>query len=290
MDLLTRRVFTFQPLFSQTLNSTSMIVQLKKQAKKWCSEPLWKSAADTWAFLKQARIKGCSIRLNFPDRVLLEDVILPGILENSAYQRILFVGCDWYTKSYPKMFKNREFWTMEIDPAKSRYGSQRHVVDGVQAIMRHFEENYFDVIVHTGVFGWGLNERRDVEVCFEGCFRSLRPGGMLVLGWDDVPEHRPFRVTEECVTLQQFDPMENSPLGVSEYLVADDSLRHTFTFYVKPLEARHVHPEIPLNPDASKNRRMNSILGCFPFAEGNGMSEAVVAQFESVTQLIAHFG
>ena len=264
-----------------------MIAQIKEVTKSVCPEPIWVSASRMWAVLGQSRLKGLSLRLNFPDRILLEDAIFPKIANNAEYRRVLFVGCDWYTRSYPRLFRKKEFWTMEIDPSKAKYGSKLHIVDGVETIMRYFEENYFDAIIHTGVFGWGLNERRDVEVWFVGCFRCLRPGGMLVLGWDDVPEHRPFPITKECVTLQQFLPMENSPLGKAEHLVADDHLRHTFNFYTKPIPAAESLPILDDEPESNRIPWQSApALSCAPVAEEATLVETVFAWIEPAAQML----
>lgn len=183
--------------------------------------------------LTHSRLKGFSLRLNFPDRVFLEDQIFPWLLSLPDRPRILFVGCDWYTKDYPTIFASREFCTIEIDPAKARFGSARHAVDSLENLSKHFAAEHFDVIVHTGVFGWGINSREMTEQTFEQCHRCLKPGGLLVFGWDDVPQYRSFPVIEECQALKRFVPIEFPPLGKHQVLTADNELRHTFNFYCK---------------------------------------------------------
>lgn len=188
-----------------------------------------------WHYLRHLRFIGGRLRLGFPDRILLEDVILAYFANDSRCQRILFVGCDWYTKSYPRWFTGREFWTIEIDPAKARFGGPHHIIDGLENLTRHVQPDFFDVIVHTGVFGWGINTREAAEDTFEQCRMCLRAGGLLVFGWDDVPAQCPFPVLEECEALRRFEPAIFPPLGVQRHLVAEDHLRHTFAFFQKPL-------------------------------------------------------
>ena len=173
-------------------------------------------------------------RLSFPDRLFLEDEIFPWISQQDNLRRILFIGCDWYTQSYPQKFPGREFWTIEIDPTKARYGSPHHLVDGIENLCRHVEPGFFDAIVHTGVFGWGLDTREAVEASFAQCFRALRSGGWFVFGWDDIPEHCPFPVIEQSRVLPQFEPVTFPSVQAHRHLVADDDLRHTFAFYRKP--------------------------------------------------------
>src|SRR5882724_8239237 len=55
---------------------------------------------------------GLNLHLNTDDRRVLEKVILPYFASQSEFLRILFVGCDWYTKPYGKYFKEKEYWTI----------------------------------------------------------------------------------------------------------------------------------------------------------------------------------
>ena len=138
---------------------------------------------------------GCDLRLDTDDRRILEDVIFPFILARQDFRRILFVGCDWFTFGYGRMFQGHEFWTIDIDKFHRKYGAPQHVVDGAQNIREHFQKASFDVIVCNGVFGWGLNERSQVVKAFQGFQECLRPGGLFVLGWNDNPKHpkhKPF--------------------------------------------------------------------------------------------------
>ncbi|KOP25069.1 hypothetical protein AMR41_16755 [Hapalosiphon sp. MRB220] len=186
-----------------------------------------------------SRIKGFSLRLNTPDRYVLEEMIIPYFIAHKEFHRILFVGCDWFTKPYNGYFKNKEYWTIEIDESRKKYGSKRHIVDSFLNLNNYFTNDYFDVIVYNGVFGWGINSREDTETSFQQCFQCLRPGGILVFGWNDIPEAKPFSVIEECQSLQQFQPYIFSPLSTVQYLVPDQSdeqkFGHVFNFYIKPV-------------------------------------------------------
>lgn len=184
--------------------------------------------------LTHSRVKGLSLRLNCVDRVFLEDRVFPWVLEQKDIQRILFIGCDWYTRPYLAIFKSREFWTLDSDPQKARHGSEHHVVDSLENLARRFTPGYFDAIIHTGVFGWGVDTREAAEDTFEQCRACLRPGGLLVFGWDDVPEHCSFPVIEECEALRRFQPIEFPPVGAHQHLTANDELRHTFNFFRRP--------------------------------------------------------
>ena len=101
-----------------------------------------------------------------------------------------------------------------MDPAAARYGARRHIVDTLENICAHFPAGELDAIVCNGVFGWGLDERAAVERAFGGWFECLRPGGVFVLGWNDVPDHCPFP-PRDSRSLGRFVPWTFPPLAAS---------------------------------------------------------------------------
>lgn len=165
------------------------------------------------------------------DRRILEERIFPYFVAHREYSKILFVGCAWYTRGYAAIFKNKEYQTLEIDPREGKYGARHHITDSLENLSLYFEEGELDLIVCNGVFGWGLNEKSSIEKAFPGCFRCLRPGGVFVLGWNDIPERRPF-LLEECQGLKLFQPFVFAPLSTAQYLTATSN-RHTYNFFVK---------------------------------------------------------
>jgi SAM-dependent methyltransferase len=167
------------------------------------------------------------------DRDTLEQVILPAYAARSDVRSVLFVGCAWYSSHYETMFSRQAYWTLDPDPWKKRFGSRRrHVVAGLERIDAHFPEGSLDLIVCNGVFGWGLDERDDCERAFAGCFEALRPRGELVIGWNDVAEHRPLALNS-LQSLARFERLEFQALGTAQSL-ANAENGHVFNFYVKP--------------------------------------------------------
>jgi thymidylate kinase len=178
------------------------------------------------------RIFGVTSYLRNEDRRILEQIILPHFLNQDSYRDILFVGCHWYTEGYNGRFeKKKNYWTIEIEPSRQKYGAKQHVVDGLQSLGKHFKPGAFDLILCNGVFGWGLDEKADVEQAFQACSDCLREGGVLLIGWDDIEERRPFLLAE-CQSLRALEPFAFPPLGTAEY-VTDTTYRHTYTFYIK---------------------------------------------------------
>lgn len=176
-------------------------------------------------------IVGYKIRKYTHDRIIFEQSIIPFFVSKDDFRKILFVGCDWYTLHYKEFFKTKEYWTIDIDKTKRRFGSNKHIVDSLNNISRYFEENYFDLIIVNGVIGWGLNNREDIEESLDKCFRYLRKEGVLVIGWNDIPERRPF-YPEELESLERFKHYHFEPLSAWRYLTKNPN-RHTFDFYIK---------------------------------------------------------
>lgn len=170
-------------------------------------------------------------RLRF-DRKVLERRILTWVRANPEYQRILFVGCDWYTQHYPSLFKTAEFWTLEHDPDRARYGApNRHIVDSCERVAKYFEKEFLDCVICNGVYGFGLDSQSAVVQTIAGFHQTLRPVGLLIFGWNNVPEHDPLGLAR-CDLFRGFAPLEESPLGsASEELPTRN--RHTYQFFVR---------------------------------------------------------
>lgn len=170
------------------------------------------------------------------DRKLLETVILAYLRDDPDTRRLLFVGCDWYTKPYQRMFTPKEYWTIDVDPDKCRYGGAHHLVDALRNLRRHAPAEYFDGIVCNGVFmKTAIETAEEAEPSFAVCFDCLRDGGRFILGWNDTDELRPYPPSQSAA-LARFERAAFPPLGVSEY-VTDTSYRHTYTFFKKPMRA-----------------------------------------------------
>jgi hypothetical protein len=139
---------------------------------------------------------GIGPKLVADNRRVLEGQVFPYCNAQPDLQRILFVGCHWYTWHYQQIFAKKEFWTLEIAPERARYGSKRHAIDSVENVEKHFDPGSLDVIMMIGVIGWGLDEPLAIESSLAACFRVLRAKGLLILGCDEVPEHQPVNLED----------------------------------------------------------------------------------------------
>jgi SAM-dependent methyltransferase len=174
---------------------------------------------------------GLDSPLNTDDRRLLEGTLIPYFAGEAEFQRVLFVGCDFYTAHYERLFPGREYWTLDKDPARAKYGAKRHLVSRLDEAGAHFAPGSLDLVLVNGVLGWGLDRADEAEASFAACHACLRPGGVLLLGWNDTPERLPLS-PDESASLARFEPFVAPPLGVSRFLTRNPN-RHTFSFYRK---------------------------------------------------------
>jgi SAM-dependent methyltransferase len=170
-------------------------------------------------------------RWRYHGRAVLEDVIFPAIRAEPALTKILFVGVDFYTADYPQRFADREFWTIDVLPERARFGAGRHVVGSITEA--HFSPESFDAIVCVGVLGWGVDSPEDAEQAMRQCFDILRPGGLLVVGWNDTDRYRPRVPLDELAALRRFDRVAFGPFRAPTY-PSFDAFGETFEFYAKP--------------------------------------------------------
>ena len=146
------------------------------------------------------------------DRRVLERIILPGYLADPRIRRVLFVGCDNYTTHYEqRFFASHDYWTIEPNPKMRRYGAKQHVIAPLERLTDHFSPGFFDLIICNGVYGWGLDGAEQCKIALANCRTCLAPGGHHLIGWDDIPPHRPAVLLSEAASLAGFDQFQFSP-------------------------------------------------------------------------------
>lgn len=171
------------------------------------------------------------------DRRLLEERILPALAARDDVRRVLFVGCAPYTRHYEALFGHAEYWTIEPSLRRRRWGAQRHLADRLEHLGRHVAPGSFDAIVCNGVLGWGLDTAQAAEAAFTACHDALRPGGLLVVGWNDVrPRNRV--VPSSIAALGRLERAAFADFGAPQVRV-DGPHRHVFDFYRRPFASGH---------------------------------------------------
>lgn len=178
---------------------------------------------------------GVDLRLKTPDRHELEQVILPWFAAAPDRNAVLFVGCDWYTRVYAKMFAARDYHTIDYDPKKAFYGSRKHVVGSATDVAKFYPAGTFDVVFFNGVYGYGVNEREPLEQCISGIFTILKPGGVMVVGWDDVPDRSPFPLYD-VAALKRFERWTFPPYGDSQRRIPGE-YNKIYDFFARPISS-----------------------------------------------------
>lgn len=175
---------------------------------------------------------GWRVGYRYGDRQLLEGVILPSLAADVGAGHVLLVGCAWYTRDYPEFFIRARVSTLDVDPAKSPFGSRRHVVADMTALERHFAPASLDAVICNGVLGWGLNAPNDIEAAFSAAATCLRPGGHLLLGWNDIPPYNAVP-PEAVMALEALHP-DTIP-GLDQHsVIALERNQHCYQAFRKP--------------------------------------------------------
>jgi len=173
---------------------------------------------------------GLPASLGTEDRRLLEGDILPWFASSGRPRRILFVGCDWYTKHYERNFSGRDYWTLERVASRRRHGAAQHVTDSVTNVRAHFPARHFDLILLNGVLGWGLDRPDEARRALAALTEVLARRGVMMVGWNATTERRVLDPAESLAP-----PLETwsfPPWGTWRRPVPGP-LEHTFDFYVK---------------------------------------------------------
>jgi SAM-dependent methyltransferase len=185
-----------------------------------------------WIVARTLLGMGVPLRLSSPDREVLEREILPYFASHDEFIRVLFVGCDWYTRRYERLFAGKDYMTIEVDVSRRPFGAKRHIVASLADIGEHVSPETLDLVLCNGVFGWGLDTPNEASRAFAACATCLRPGGVLMLGWDDVAEHRPFDPLS-LSALRALHPWQFPPFESSRRTVGT----HVYDFFAKPHHA-----------------------------------------------------
>ena len=193
--------------------------------------PLWRRLVPRSVRLRsRLRWKNGRWRLAKPDRVLLEDVIVPEFVGRDDVRRVLDVGVAWYTRTYPRLYRGIEYHTIDVDPEMQRIAGPHHRTLSMTELATAYPADTFDLIVCNGVFGWGLDTADQVERGLAACADVLRPGGWLVVGWNDmegrrIPDH-------DALAAGRFDRAV-LPAAGGDHLVTETHYAHRYDFFTR---------------------------------------------------------
>lgn len=186
---------------------------------------------DSWKLRSKMRWHQGRWRLATPDRIFLEDVVVPFFTARDDVRAVLDIGVDWYTRSYPRLFNKQEYWTIDMDPDKGQFATANHHTGSMTQLTDFFPAGKFDLVLCNGVVGWGLNDPADVARALEECARVLRPGGWLVLGWNDREGHQVPGLLG--IMAEHFRPFVHPAVGTDHH-ITDTSYSHRYDFFRRP--------------------------------------------------------
>lgn len=180
----------------------------------------------TWHILKHHGYE----RDKYEDRNVLESIIFPYVLSHSNPQSVLDIGREDYQRFYNKFFDGRDLWTMDIDPKRAEFGATNHITDNAANVRAHFADSKFGLILINGVLNWGLNNKKDIEKCFNGLYAVMKPGGLLVIGWNDFKDAKVVRPAD-IKAIRKFKPFYFKPLKGESFKCVNGE--HVYNFYTK---------------------------------------------------------
>jgi SAM-dependent methyltransferase len=159
-----------------------------------------------------------------PARAYQNRVMLPRIARWGG--TVLLVGCRSYTAWEPRYLErhNTVCWTLDIDPKTARWGSpKRHVIAPIEQATSHFIAGIFDAVVLSGVFGFGVDEVAAQQAAIAACAAVLKPGGLLVLGWNSDLVSDPLALTA----------IEQNFISSPDARVTFRRCTHVFDFHIR---------------------------------------------------------
>lgn len=163
-----------------------------------------------------------------PDREVMRDTYLPGFA--AAGGRILWVGTRTYTADYPALLEKdgAEVWTTDVSPRAERWGrSGRHRTGDIKQADTLFGDLVFDAVLLNGVLGWGVDTHEDQKRALEAAAAILRPGGLLLIGWNTDRIADPI---DAGLTAARYEP---APFGATPSRVVVPKVTHVYDIFVR---------------------------------------------------------
>lgn len=169
------------------------------------------------------------------DRAFLEGQVFAYLNRAPDIREILFAGVEIYTLHYDECLPGKSLRTIDRDPGNACYGrAGHHVIGSVTALSRHYQPGAFDCIVLNGLIGYGLDTPEEADRALLESFVALRPGGLLIVGWNNTPKHPPFRI-DDLPAYRQFEAFAPGAGALTASRVeANPANGHTFDFLRKP--------------------------------------------------------
>ena len=126
--------------------------------------------------------------------------------EAAKKKKVLFVGTSSYTYQYETLFSDDpdRYFTIDKLASLRLWGSKHHIVAPLQDVHLHCPPAFFDAIVCNGVLFYKIPETgdhgiggtpREMDELSSALAKVLKPGGLMVFGWDRMTKGQHLVVT-----------------------------------------------------------------------------------------------
>jgi len=141
--------------------------------------------------LFQSALRGLNPAVRFIPRDYLDKVLMPATCPRDG-TTVVIVGLRSYATHYSYFYLGHRVIVFDPDPRTELYrGRARFVAQPIRNLGDIVPPETVDLIHCNGVYGWGLDDPREIEASFESMWRALVPGGLLLLGYD-LTHHNPL--------------------------------------------------------------------------------------------------
>lgn len=190
---------------------------------------IWKLASVYVYFLPS------SYKMKTDDRRILEKFIFRDLCFNNDVQDILFVGCSKITSWYPTLFNfffRKNFVTVDPDINMIKYGSKKkHYVAKFEDIGNNNKfRDRFDIIIINGVFGYGINTKKDQIKTINASRFLLKKGGLLNIGFRNKQDNPDLNLS--IIDNKMFHKSIIAGLN-TPYFQSKNINKHAFVSYLK---------------------------------------------------------
>jgi hypothetical protein len=116
-----------------------------------------------------------------PDCKLLTGWVLPELSKPGV--TLLWGGCQPYLDTIER--RSAKCWALQIEPSARWWGARTAIPTGdVRNVGLLYEKHQLNVALVNGLFGYGLNRRNGQDKAIAGIAHILKPGDLLMLGWN----------------------------------------------------------------------------------------------------------
>lgn len=145
-------------------------------------------------------------RIFSPGRRYLETVLMPVTCPPDG-TTVILAGLHPFTTHYSYFYAAHRVVALDPDPHMSAYRGRATFSPLPLRELAQMVAPETAALVHcNGVYGWGLNDQRELEASLLAVYQALAPGGLLLFGYN-LKNNNPLGWTERTA-LPQRDLME----------------------------------------------------------------------------------